>query len=392
MPPRRKVIAIAVPVAACLLAIGGGQHYAQGATFVIRAAGLDGTARTLAAWNSDDITESDTEIPWRAGSLRGRVYRPASAGRLTPLSALNAPATLLVPGVHGDGIDEPRLIQFARDVASTGRIVVTADLPDLKAYRITTRSTDMIEDAATWLSSRSGLATGERIGIMGISFAGGLAIVAGSRSPLREHVGFVLSFGGHGDLPRTLRYLCTGELPDGTRRPPHDYGVAIILLGVADRVVPPSQAPALRHAILAFLHASHVQMRDKPQGQVEFARARALAERLPEPARTLMNYVNERDVERLGPILLPHAAELGGDAGLSPANSVPVFPVYLLHGTDDNVIPAVESVLLAETLRARGTRVTQLATPLITHAEVDRAAAARAFWDLVRFWTNLLDE
>ena len=64
----------------------------------------------------------------------------------------------------------------------------------------------------------------------------------------------------------------------------------------------------------------------------------------------------------------------------------------VLHGTDDNVIPAVESALLAQTLREAGVDVRQLATPLITHAEVDRSAAARAMWDLVRFWADLLDE
>ena len=105
-----------------------------------------------------------------------------------------------------------------------------------------------------------------------------------------------------------------------------------------------------------------------------------------------MDYVNERDVAGLGPILLPHVEELGGDEALSPAHARPAAPVYLLHGTGDNVIPAAEAVLLAATLRARGIEVTQLATPLVTHAEVDRSAAARAVWDLVRFWGNLLDE
>jgi predicted esterase len=66
--------------------------------------------------------------------------------------------------------------------------------------------------------------------------------------------------------------------------------------------------------------------------------------------------------------------------------------VYLLHGEDDNVIPAVESSLLADTLRARGVRVRQLSTPLITHAEVDKTSAAGAFWDLTRFWGALLSE
>jgi predicted esterase len=106
-----------------------------------------------------------------------------------------------------------------------------------------------------------------------------------------------------------------------------------------------------------------------------------------------MRYVNDRDVAHLGPILLPHVTELGDDRMLSPAReAAPTAPVYLLHGTDDNVIPAIESSLLAETLRARHVTVHQLATPLITHAEVDRSATATAMWRLISFWANLLDE
>jgi alpha-beta hydrolase superfamily lysophospholipase len=168
--------------------------------------------------------------------------------------------------------------------------------------------------------------------------------------------------------------------------------VTIILLGVTDRVVPAVQVAPLRESIRAFLHASHVDLRDKEKGAIEFARARALAESLPEPARTLMGYVNDRDVAALGPILLPYVTEMGREAALSPAQSTPAFPVYLLHGTDDNVIPAAESEQLAATYRSRGVDVTQLATPLITHAEVDRSAAARAVWGLVSFWADLLDE
>ena len=106
-----------------------------------------------------------------------------------------------------------------------------------------------------------------------------------------------------------------------------------------------------------------------------------------------MNYVNERDVAQLGPILLPHVTELGDDRCCRPhARPPPAAPVYLLHGTDDNVIPAIESALLADTLRARGVKVHLLATPLITHAEVDRSATAAAMWRLVSFWADLLDE
>lgn len=391
MARRRKVLALAVVASVAGVLAFAVDDYARGASFVVQAAGMQGPARAVAEWTTDEVAETDTRIPWRGGSLRGRVYQPSSGGRVKPASTLDAPPSLLVPGVHADGIDEPRLIQFARDLASMGRIVVSVELPDLKNYSITIRSTDMIEDAALWLSRSPHTADG-RVGLMGISFAGGLSIVAGARPSLGSNVAFVMSFGGHGDLPRTLQYLCTGRLPDGRVFPPHDYGVAIILLGVADRVVPAAQVQPLRESILAFLHASHVDLRDKAQGQDEFTRAAGLAESLPEPARTLMNYVNTRDVASLGPILLPHVSDMGGDDALSPERWTPAFPVYLLHGTDDNVIPAAESRLLAETFRARGVDVTQLATPLITHAEVDRSAAVRAAWDLVRFWADLLDE
>ena len=383
MTRRRRAFALGIPLLGIATVIASYDHL-QGAAFVIQAAGMQGTARTVAEWATEDVRESEAAIPWRNGTLRGRVYAAVD---------IDGPPALLVPGVHAGGIDEPRLVQFARDIASMGRTVVTAELPDLKQYSITPRTTDMIEDAAVWLSTTSGFSRDGRIGMMGISFAGGLSVVAAGRPALRDRVAFVMSFGGHGDLPRTLRYLCTGVQPDGAVRPPHDYGVAIILLGVADRVVPDDQAQPLRDAILAFLHASHVDMVDKPRAQIEFARAKPWALALPEPSRLLMAYVNERDVASLGPILSPHAAAMGGDPALSAEKApAPLAPVYLLHGTDDNVIPAVESVLLAESLQGRGGRVRQLGTALITHAEVDRSAAAAAIWDLVSFWANLLDE
>ena len=113
----------------------------------------------------------------------------------------------------------------------------------------------MIEDAGRWLSQQPRLARDGRIGMMGISFAGGLATVAAGRPALREHVAFVFAFGGHSHFPRVLRFLSTGMEPAGLppdgspagtpvperHRRPHDYGVAVLLLGLADRCVPAIQ-------------------------------------------------------------------------------------------------------------------------------------------------------
>ena len=388
MRSRRGAIVLIVVLLAVAVAAAVGRTYARGAAFVVQAAGMQGRARTLAGWESTSVTETPLQsIPWRGGTLRSRSYRPGRESGRT---------ILLVPGVHAAGIDEPRLVGFARDIAAMGHPVVTAELPDLAHYEITTRTTDMIEDAAAWVMRQPEYRGRDgRIGMLGISFGGGLSIVAAARPAIRSHVAFVMAFGGHADLPRTLKYLCTGIQPDGAIRPPHDYGLAIVLLGAADRVVPATQVTPLREAILTFLEASRLDMVDKAKAQVEFDRAKALETALVEPSRTYMDYVNKRDVAHLGPILLPHVAELGSDPALSPSKSpAPSSPVYLLHGTDDNVVPAIESTLLARDLAARG--VTQpvhvLLTPLITHAEVDKASTFAAVWRLIHFWSQLLNE
>lgn len=378
--PRRVLFWLAALVFTVGLAAYASTDYLTAAGFVVRAAGMQGVARTLADSRTEPVQNSRLTVPWRGGTLPARLYAPArTSGR--PI--------LLVPGVHAAGVDEPRLDAFARNFGGMGHPVLSVGLPDLARYSLTPRTTDMIEDAARWWAAQhSGNGSPASIGIIGISFGGGLAIVAASRLP---SLAWVLSFGGYGDLPRTLRYLCTGIQPDEVRRPPHDYGVVIILLGAADRLVPAEQVEPLRTAILEFLHASHLDMYDKARAAAAFEHARTLANQLAEPARTFMGYVNSRDVEHLGPILLSHVSTFGGDPGLSPERSAPPnAPVFLLHGTDDNVIPAVESKLLSADLERRGARTHLLVTPLITHAEVDRPPTLSEIWNLVHFWQALL--
>jgi dienelactone hydrolase len=363
--------------------------YARALSLIVRAANMGGSVE---AWANDRAAavsiDTDRTIPTRHGEVRARLYRPDTSFTRT---------VLLVPGIHAMGIDEPRLTALARDLAGSGVAVMTMALPDLQGYEITPRSTDQIEDVASWLSNRRDLAPDRRVGLIGISFAGGMSIVAAGRPSLRDKIAFVLSFGGHGDLPRVVRYLCTGEAPhvDGIEvHPPHDYGVAIVLYGMAQLVVPPDQVEPLRGGIRTFLSASQLTLVDQKQADATFAKARDMAGAMPDPAATYLRYVNERDVTALGPVLVPHIVAVASNAAISPqrAGSAPTAPVYLLHGADDTVIPSVESVLLADYLERKGVRVHLLLSRLITHAEVDKSAAASETWKLVSFWASVLQQ
>jgi len=398
----RWLVLLVALVALVLIA----RPYVHGLSFVIRAADVQGTLRSLADADTGPITERRIEIdlPVNGGTgvMGARLYRPNRQPRRL---------VLLVSGLHPSGIDEPRLVGLARQLALSGLAVVTPDIPELSRFEITPAVTDEIEASASWLyelSKTSGVTTGDgRIGMIGISFSGGLSVVAAGRPALRDRVAYVLSFGGHDDLPRVLRYLCTGVEPSAPRlvrlkpdttetsgqpiiRPPHDYGVAMILLGLVGRVVPPAQVKALRAAVRQYLRASALDTVDKPQAALEFAALRELAKKLPEPSSTLLRYVNDRDVVHLGPRLLPYVGFYGGDPALSASKSPkPSAPVFMLHGLEDNVIPSIESEYLAEDLRGHAP-VRLLLSGLVSHAEADRPMRVGDVAQLAGFWGDLL--
>jgi dienelactone hydrolase len=401
---RRLVSLLAV----CVTLVGLGliaRPYVHGLSFVIRAADMQGTPRRVADVDTITFAEREVTIATARGPLRARVYEPPRNGR--------HPA-LLVSGLHPSGIEEPRLVRLARQLAASGVPIVTPDIPELSRFDITPAITDMIERAGLWLATESGLSADRRIGMMGISFSGGLSIVAAGRTPLADHVAYVFSLGGHDDLPRVLRYLCTGSEPyppgrvqlkaeadpsaaaSGSAgqpfvRPPHDYGVAVILLGTAERLVPPAQVEPLRAAIREYLYASALDTNvDKDGASREFDKLKHVAATMREPSATLLRYVNNRDVVHLGARLLPYIGAYGGSPALSVSKSPkPSAPVFLLHGGEDNVIPPIESEYLAEDLRGKAP-VRLLVSGLISHAEADRPPRINDVLQLAGFWGDLL--
>jgi len=359
--------------------------YVVTAAFLLDLAGDTSRRRTLLPVRVHPVQTRDFEVPTRHGPIAARLYEPDVATDRT---------LVVFPGVHAGGVDEPRLDELARRLAAARARVLSVPLPDLRRFLVTPRSTDMIEDATAWLSQQPALAPDGRVTLIGVSFAGGLAVVAAGRPALEGRLDAVISVGGHADLPRVLRYYCTGELPGANVPPPHDYGVAVLTLAAVDRLVPPSQAPRLAEAIRTFLEASSAIPGDPVRARDFFEEAERMAETFPEPSRTIARALSRRDVEALGRRLLPHIEALGGDPALSPARSpAPTAPVYLVHGRTDVVIPSYESVwLAAQWLDAGRPRVRLLVTPLVTHVDTAEAPGLGHLWRLVTFWTNAMGE
>jgi dienelactone hydrolase len=362
----------------------GAWRYAPSAALMID---LSHTETWLRRWlpvRVQPVTSADLSIPTRHGPVVARVYRPAAPTRQTVIA---------FPGIHAGDITEPRLVELATRLAGAGPIVVTVPLPDLRQFRVTSASTDAIEDATVWITSQAALAPRGRVGLLGVSFAGGLALVAAGRPALANRVAFVVSLGGHGDLPRVMTYLARARPLEPGEPPPHDYGTVVMVRTALPQLLPADQVAGADAAIMTFLEASSLDATDRPKSAALFEEARTREALLPEPSRTIVHLVNTRDVGAMGARVASMIETLGGDPALSPVRSpITHAPVFLLHGKDDSVIPSAETPALARYLTEHGnTQVRWLLTPLLSHANAMPDAPVADVWRLVRFWTAILD-
>jgi hypothetical protein len=385
---RTRMILILIIVVIAIVYVAA--PYARAMSLIVRVAAIGGPAQAVLSLQDSRVEKQPRhEIPTRHGQVPAQLYLPAR---------ISEHAVLVMPGFNSNGIDEPRLAALAADIAASGYPVMALALPDLQRFRLTPAATDVIEDAVSWMTQQPRLAPDGRVGIIAVSFSGGLSIVAAGRDRIRDRVKFIVSLGGHGDMRRVMRYLATGIAPkvEGLENhAPHDYGVAVILNSLADRgVVPIEQAVPLQNAIDTYLRASQATVISDEAAAPIFAKAREMAGTLPEPSRTYMQYVNDRDVKKLGAVLLQHLDQSGvDDPALSPELAPPpAAATFLLHGNDDNIIPPAESVLLSNYLRSKDVHTKVLLSGLITHASVNPNATAMDALKLLNFWASVIKQ
>jgi dienelactone hydrolase len=319
------------------------------------------------------IATEEVTIEGSGGPIRARLYFRADRPR--------GPGLVVAHGVHYQGIDEARLVPFARDLAQEGLVVLTPELADLADYRITASGVGVIGDSVRYLAARTDHVTEPRIGVLGFSFAGGLALVAAGAPELRDEISTVTSVGGYQDLSRVLHFLIHDEIatPHGLEHEKaHEYGLVVLLYGHLERFVPAVDLPAMRTGFKAWLEE------DRPRAR-ELARARTTP-----ASERIWSLLEKGQLQALAPeldaLLAERQAEL---AALSPGGHLAriTAPVYLLHGAHDSVIPPSETAWGDHELAT--TPHDALVSPLIEHVEVSGTVGLGEKLRLVAFMTHL---
>jgi pimeloyl-ACP methyl ester carboxylesterase len=323
------------------------------------------------------VTTTDIRFSVPAGSgstqqVRAREYLPG--GRP------HAPALIVLHGVHHLGIDEPRLEAFARAISNCGVHVLTPELPDIKDYHVGASSVRTIGESAKWFAAQ----TGGPVGVVGLSFSGGLALVAASEPEYTPAFRFVFAVGAQDSMQRVTEYYRTGRdpRPNGSveELKPHEYGPLVLEYEYVEDFVTPADVPAIRTVLRAHLYEDKAAEKSTMQTLTPAQRAEALG---------LMDTASDKTQALLAASDEKHAAEL---AGLSPHGRLQTLtvPVYLLHGEADNIIPSAETLWM-ETELPRSTLKAALVSPVISHIDFESSQPTWLDqWRLIDFFAQVM--
>jgi pimeloyl-ACP methyl ester carboxylesterase len=352
--PRRLLRAALFVVAlfAVMLARPASRH--------VRAAQLlvsfsDANAKPDAAVVNEELFTIDVpEGRWPARSARARLFVPAG------VDVRAAPAMVLVHGVHAKGIEEPRLQRFARAVARSGIVALTPEVEELSDYHVAPRSMDTVGAAVRALRSRTG---GRKVGVMGMSFGGGVALLTAADPRFAGDVAFVVAVGAHDDLARVSHFFATNEIADPSGAPSglraHEYGATVLVYTHVEDFFPEGDVPAARDALRFWLWE-------------EREKARASAARLSPASKEKVEKLFAADLAPVRAELLAEIEKKKEDMkAVSPHGRLGGLraPVYLLHGAGDTVIPPTETLWLAEDVPPAYLR-SVLVSPAIQHVEL----------------------
>ncbi len=365
-------IFLAVALVALFLAQPAYRH-ARAAALLLRFSAGDEAPKGFARFGMHDVAEESATVETPQGPMRARFYWPRGVS--------DPPGMVVCHGVHHLGVDEPRMMRFARAIASSGVAVLTPELKELADYHIDPRSITTIGRAAVMLKAR---VKRSGVGVLGLSFAGGLSLLAASEPEFAPSIDFVVAVGAHDDLERVAKFFVSDEIDtaDGGKLKlhAHDYGAVVLVYMYVDHFFSPRDVPSAREAIRLWLWE-------------DFDAARAEAKKLSTEGQDKIALVFGHREDALRPeierVIALHTVDM---KRVSPHDRLEGLRarVFLLHGEGDTVIPATETRWLAHDV-PQGALADALVSRAIVHVDLEGEPTIYERYDIVHLLAGVID-
>jgi dienelactone hydrolase len=291
-----------------------------------------------------------------------------------------AGAMLLVFGVNNLGRNHPAIERVADGLARTGVAVVVPDSRTLLEGRLEIGEIDGVVRAFQLLAARPEVDR-DRLGIVGFSVGGSLALLAARDDRISRQVRWVNAFGAYADAASYLASVSA-----------HAY------LDAAGAPVDWTPTPLARQVYLQFMLDQVADRGDRDRLRDRFREGVLAGERqAPDPglaadlqtdvARTIHDLLSAASLAEAQAAIdaLPASARAFIDA-ISPARHLDGLrtDVYLMHEVEDHHVPFVESRRLARALDAAGLLRAHTEFRLFDHVQPDDLDLVAAAPELVK--------
>ena len=302
-----------------------------------------------------------------------------------------AGAMLLVLGVNNVGRNHPVVVRVADALARTGVAVLVPDSRTLLEGRLEVGEIDGVVDAFRLLATRPEVDR-ERMGIVGFSIGGSLALLAARHPSIADQVRWVNAFGAFADAETYLASVSA-----------HAY------IGADGSPVAWTPTPLAREVYLAFVLDQVDDADDRGQLAAAFGEAIFGGDR-PDPDADLRELLDSAPARAVHDLLTAGSLEDARRAiddlpaeslafidAISPARHLAGMEadVYLMHETEDHHVPFVESRSLASALEGTGLLADRTEFRLFDHVQpddLDLVAAAPELWKLLLHVRQLMEE
>jgi pimeloyl-ACP methyl ester carboxylesterase len=270
------------------------------------------------------------------------------------------PALVFVNGATPDGRTHPMVLRLSLALARSGHLVFVPDLPGIAGGELSPTTlaasielTQAVADAAESAQAR--------VGLVGVSIGGSLALLTAADPRLVDRVSVVACIAPYSDLANVMLLATTGMSRSGGRFEPYpvpEYlrlGLARSLLAI----LPPTPAVDALSAELRALDPASADplaaVRERPAGE------------LGDEAASVLELLTNRDPARFDDLYAALPIEVRATIEvLSPLRAAPRLraPVEIATAPRDKYFPVAESRALV----AASSRVRLTVTSLLAHA------------------------
>lgn len=266
------------------------------------------------------------------------------------------PGVYIQHGMSVLGIDDPRILILAENMAFCGFSVILPELREVCSLKIDTKTILNIETLILLLHKKSWY-NGKKFGYLSASFSGGMGLIAISKPHLSHLVDAIMVIGAYSDFLDTLAFVFSNYHRD-------NYGVNVLLYNYIDRIEP-NLSEELKPI---FFEAA----KDNALHRIgEDSQAPKLVKKLSTQSRKFYyDFEAENNFRTdVGRRILNKIGDL--PISLSPHHQLENIhcPVVLLHGEDDPVISPQESQKLSELFAKKEISFLYRTSSSITHGD-----------------------